>query len=270
MGVNSPREVVVGLLNELNMTSIEELDIVRVAEHLKIDIRYERLDGCAANIIGVGEHAIVTVNQTSTHGRKRYSIAHEIGHWIYDKGRGMYLCETKDLNAPWSARAKTSPAERRANRFAAELLMPREWFRDAVKDQEASFDTVEQIAEDFETSRTSTAIRLVELGSSYAMLIMYDRRGHRKWFCTSPDFPERMWPAKNIPRDSNAWQEIMNGKERVSIAHAVDGDLWIDHPRAFDLTILEQAIRVGGNILVMVSIADEIVLADIAEEDGVK
>ena len=52
-------------------------------------------------------------------------------------------------------------------------------------------------------------------------------------------------------------------------AHEVDGDLWIDHPRAFDLTILEQAIRVGDNILVMVSIADEIILADIAEEDGV-
>ena len=91
MAGNSPKEVVAGLLAELKMTSIDELDIVRVAENLKVAIRYARLDGCAANIIGVGEHAIVTVNETSTHGRKRYSIAHEIGHWIYDKGKGYYF-----------------------------------------------------------------------------------------------------------------------------------------------------------------------------------
>lgn len=267
MAPKAPAQHVADLLDELNMTSLDELDIVRVAEHLNIEIRYARLDACAANIIGVGEHAIITVNQASTLGRKRYSIGHEIGHWIYDQGKGLYLCDAKDLNVPWNSRLKTSPAERRANRFAAELLMPRDWFLEAASDREMSFDTVEELREDFQTSRTSTAIRLVELGSDLAMLIMFDCRGHRKWYCASTDFPERMYPCKNISRNSRAWEDIVKSTQLASEAHEVDGDLWIDHPRAFELTLLEQAIRVGENVLVMVAVTDDQVISEIIEAD---
>lgn len=265
MASKPPAHKVDQLLSELNMTCLDELDIVRVAAHLNIEVRYARLDACAANIIGVGEHAIITVNQASTHGRKRYSIGHEIGHWIYDQGKGLYLCETRDLNIPWNSRLKTSPAEKRANRFAAELLMPRKWFQKAARDREMTFNTVEELRQDFQTSRTSTAIRLVELGSYLAFLIMFDRRGHRKWYCASTDFPERMYPCRNIPHNSRAWEDIVNAKHVASGANEVDGDLWIDHPRAFEVTLVEQAIRVGENILVMVSIADDEIISEISE-----
>ena len=267
MAPKAPAQQVAELLDELNMTCLEDLDLVRVAEHIKIEIRYARLDACAANIIGVGEYAIMTVNQASTLGRKRYSIGHEIGHWIYDKGKGLYLCETKDLNIPWNSRSRISPAERRANRFAAELLMPRDWFREAARDREISFDTVEELGEDFQTSRTSTAIRLVELGSYLAMLIMFDCRGFRKWYCASTDFPERMYPCKNIPHNSHAWQDIVRAKLLRSDGHEVDGDLWLDHPRAFEITVYEQAIRVGKNVLVMISLRDDSIVSEIIESD---
>lgn len=267
MAPSAPAQQVAELLDDLNMTCIDELDIIRIAEHLNIEVRYEKLDACAANIIGVGEHAIITVNQASTHGRKRYSIGHEIGHWIYDQGKGLYLCETKDLNVPWNSRLRTSPAEKRANRFAAELLMPREWFREAARDMDITFNTVEALREDFQTSRTSTAIRLVEVGSYLAMLVMFDRKGHRKWYCTSGDFPERMYPCMNIPHDSRAWQDIVNAGQLRSEAIEVDGDLWIDHPRAFEVTVLEQAIRVGENILVMIAVTDDQVISEITEAD---
>ena len=145
--------------------------------------------------------------------------------------------------------------------------MPRDWFLEAASDREMSFDTVEELREDFQTSRTSTAIRLVELGSDLAMLIMFDCRGHRKWYCASTNFPERMCPCKNISRNSRAWEDIVKSAQLVSEAHEVDGDLWIDHPRAFELTLLEQAIRVGENVLVMVAVTDDHVISEIIEAD---
>ena len=261
-----PVEAVSALLAALQMRSIEELDIERIASHLGIDIRYDRLDGCTANIIGVGDHAIVTVDQASSYGRQRYSIGHEIGHWIYDRGRGVYLCSDTDLNNPWSSRDIANPAERRANRFAAELLMPRAWFRETAQDQQVSFDTVEELRKRFQTSRTSTAIRLVELGSYLAMLIRYDGRGHRRWFCASTDFPEGMYPHRTASRDSNVWDDIVRSGQLSTGVREVDGDVWIDHPNASEITVLEQAIRVRDGILVLISIEDESTLTDLIEE----
>jgi len=260
-----PEEVVSDLLAVLQMRSIEELDLERVADHLGIEIRYDRLDGCAANIVGVGQHAIVTVDQASSYGRQRYSIGHEIGHWIYDQGRGVYLCTNADLNNPWSGRNKTNPIERRANRFAAELLMPHAWFREAAQGQQVSFDTVEELRKAFQTSRTSTAIRLVELGSFLAMLIRYDRQGHRRWYCAARDFPERMYPHRAASRDSHAWNDIVRSGQVGTSLHEVDGDVWIDHPRASEMTIIEQAIRVGDGILVIIAMENEEAILEILD-----
>jgi hypothetical protein len=44
-------------------------------------VRTRPLDGCEARIIGVGNQAIITVNAHSPPRRKRFSIAHELGHW---------------------------------------------------------------------------------------------------------------------------------------------------------------------------------------------
>ncbi|MDA3005216.1 MAG: ImmA/IrrE family metallo-endopeptidase [Actinomycetota bacterium] len=60
-------------------------------------------------------------------GRRRFTLAHEIGHWVCqcDEGRGAapepILCREADLSAGGGG-----PLEREANNFAASLLMPEE------------------------------------------------------------------------------------------------------------------------------------------------
>ena len=56
-------------------------------------------------------------------GRRRFTLAHEIGHWICQclDGRGEpVMCRAEDVTVGPAARA----LEREANVFAAELLMP--------------------------------------------------------------------------------------------------------------------------------------------------
>lgn len=57
-------------------------------------------------------------------GRRRFTVAHEIGHWICHCVEGPtgdeIHCRSRDVDAD----APPNPREREANVFAAELLMP--------------------------------------------------------------------------------------------------------------------------------------------------
>ncbi|MBM3698031.1 MAG: ImmA/IrrE family metallo-endopeptidase [Actinobacteria bacterium] len=66
-------------------------------------------------------------------GRRRFTVAHEIGHWVCqcDEGRAespkSILCRDGDM-----ASGAGGPLEREANNFAASLLMPEARVRDAA------------------------------------------------------------------------------------------------------------------------------------------
>ncbi len=66
-------------------------------------------------------------------GRRRFTLAHEIGHWVCqcDEGRSTtpepILCRESDISA-----RVDSVLEREANNFAASLLMPEGAVRDAA------------------------------------------------------------------------------------------------------------------------------------------
>lgn len=68
-------------------------------------------------------------------GRRRFTLAHEIGHWVCqcDEGRGTapepILCRDSDM-----ASKTGGPLEREANNFAASLLMPEQAVRRAAAD----------------------------------------------------------------------------------------------------------------------------------------
>ncbi len=81
--------------------------------------------------------------------RRRFTIAHEIGHWeligdgITDDG--LYRSRLR------------GGFESEANRFAANLLMPRKLVWEFV---EQGVDTVEELAEKFNVSKSAMSIRL--------------------------------------------------------------------------------------------------------------
>lgn len=77
-------------------------------------------------------------------GRRRFTLAHEIGHWVCQCGEGMtaapepILCRAADL-----ASKTGGPLEREANNFAASLLMPERQVREVAAggaDVEAAAD----------------------------------------------------------------------------------------------------------------------------------
>ena len=75
------------LLEDLGITEPDELDLAVIAQHCRATILYKPLEGCAARIAGNEDRAIITVDSNSPRERQRFSAGHELGHWMFDRGK---------------------------------------------------------------------------------------------------------------------------------------------------------------------------------------
>jgi Zn-dependent peptidase ImmA (M78 family) len=225
------------LLQKLGITEPHEIDLEVIAFHLGARVRYRKLEGCEARIIGHNDAAIITIGKDCAERRRRFSLAHEIGHWTHHKGQTL-VCRVEE-SLPQD---RMSP-ERVANGFAADLLMPRYIFSPMARSfAKLNFKTVIDIAETFQTSRPATAIRLVENGHSPALLVCHGPKG-RKWFVRGLDVPSRWFPRSDLDADSFAFGVLFGKSADDPMPRKIGADAWFDRREAERYIIYEQTIR---------------------------
>ena len=98
-----------------NLSSVVEH---RAGLHLAVEPFDGAIAGLTARLDGV---ALALVDSSSPYGRQRFTIAHELCHYLRGEGSPM---DDGDLLLVDRTIANTPGEERRANAFAAELLMP--------------------------------------------------------------------------------------------------------------------------------------------------
>jgi Zn-dependent peptidase ImmA (M78 family) len=135
-----------------------EIDVTALAWLQGAVVKECQLRGCEALIRGYDSKAVIRIEITATESRKRFSIAHELGHWHLHRGRN-FRCTLSSGKVDEAL----SRYEREADRFAADLLLPDYLFRPAI----ASLGPVtsgflQGLAEVFQTSLTTTTVRLAE------------------------------------------------------------------------------------------------------------
>jgi Zn-dependent peptidase ImmA (M78 family) len=116
----------------------------------------ERELGDVSGLLYPAERRIV-VNSAETAGRRRFTLAHEIGHWIchcVDGTERPVFCRAEEVTLDPDAKA----VEREANVFAAELLMPEESVRGAWAGE------VAPVADELGVSRTALHWRAYGFG----------------------------------------------------------------------------------------------------------
>jgi hypothetical protein len=246
-------------LFELGITDPKEIDIEAVARCLGAKVRYRPLDGCEARLAGNSDQAIITVNSRSSRRRKRFSVAHELGHWKYHRGRILF-CRSDEIGRS----GQNYPSEERvADSYAAQLLMPQYLFEPVARSYpKLTFQAVEAISEAFDTSVTATAIRLVEGRHSPSLLVCHGPNG-RKWFTRSPDVPDRWFPQDLLDHESFAFGVLFGNKPNDSMPRKIGADAWFDRSDAGRFEILEQTFRTGDDeILTLLLIRDEEMLEE--------
>jgi hypothetical protein len=153
-----------------------------------------------------------------------------------------YRCDRALFRLAWSV----DEPEHRANRYAAELLLPEVMFKPRARGLPAVFETVRELAKVFVTSLTATAIRLVEIGPWPAMLIC-SAKDRRKWFAKGPDV--RLWPKDRVGAATVAADLLHDPSALEPGPTEVCADGWIDHGDASRYAVIEDSRRMTPDLV---------------------
>ena len=114
----------------------------------------------------------ICYNSTQSESRIRFTIAHELGHFIlHSKNTPLFIDKKKkilfrDINSSTGEVL----IEREANAFAAALLMPKALIENEVDSMLANEeDTIQYLADKFSVSTQAMSFRLSNLGYDFGM-----------------------------------------------------------------------------------------------------
>jgi hypothetical protein len=143
------REVIASLrINHPSDISIENIAWTQGALVVEDGLR-----GCDARLVyipGVRPAILRVKKPLSPPGKRRFAIAHELGHLKLSHSPGKPTeCSEREFHA-WYKDQRDQEVE--ANIFAAELLMPESLFAPRLQNLPPSFETIENLASDFQTT----------------------------------------------------------------------------------------------------------------------
>ncbi|HAX41796.1 MAG TPA: ImmA/IrrE family metallo-endopeptidase [Bryobacteraceae bacterium] len=188
-----------------------------------------------------GQKGIVAVKASIREAsRKRFTIAHEIGHFVIPHHRNLgNICEERkiesfdrDLNRP----------EIEANEFAAELLLPSAVLRKRFDLADPSLSQMSSVAAGFGTSLTATTRSFLTL-TNLACAMVWSVNNRARWFVRSDSFSFFL-PLADLPANGSFAARIFNGGVVPEELAPVRPDAWLDRQAAERVnTLLEHSIR---------------------------
>lgn len=108
-----------------------------------------------------GTNRITCVNSSDNIGHKRFALAHELAHYLFDFDEDSVVY----YNTYLANESEQDEIEQRANAFAANLLMPEGEFRKVLSscNGEIKADTISYLSDYFQVSVTAVMKRIGEL-----------------------------------------------------------------------------------------------------------
>lgn len=178
-------------LKDLGIKHPTDLPIEDIAFSQGAFVENQNLEGCEGRIVFDGDEAVITVdNNISYEAKRRFVIAHELGHFkMHRTLQPGFIDNEKTLNV-WYAKGSH---ELEANSFAAELLMPESLVMPKFKGRKFTLDIAYEVSKEFNTSITSTLLRYKDLGD-YPMALIMVKKGVVEWSQFTADFPLSFLP----------------------------------------------------------------------------
>jgi hypothetical protein len=155
-------------------------------------------------------------------GRRRFTIAHEIGHYalLHNLGEDS-VCTLRDIGR-WR---KDSSKERAADIFAAELLLPEQEVQCIVSESGVTIKTAEHIKSTFDVSLTAAAFRCVELTKEECAFVV-TVKGVVKYYEPSASWSYRIL-TKRAPAKSTMARELLDNPATLELCGTVSAEAWV-------------------------------------------
>lgn len=152
-----------------------------------VEVKRADLGKRDAVLLTLGGRHLVKVNQSHHPIRQNFSLAHELGHILLNQTRPAQTASV-DFRG-----VSHETEERLCNLAAAQLLMPEAVFRKHLTVLGLSIDSLEPLAQKFQTSREATARRMVEVSEEPCVAVCW-RLARRPRSLT---LPCAVWSATN-------------------------------------------------------------------------
>ena len=202
------------------------IDLDEVAKTLGLELEYCATSGFEGALICSKANRVGTIlvkQSIREAGRKRFTIAHEIGHYVLPHhGHAGCLCAADDVEN-WSR--ALSDHEREANIFASELLLPRFLLNQEVIKSHPTFILIRQLAANFATSLTASAYRVMDL-TTFRAAIVWSTRGRIRWFKASEEFDAFVTVRDQVAEGTYAY-DCFDGRRVPDELKSVRANVWL-------------------------------------------
>lgn len=256
--VDKGRAYAKALLAELRVTG--PADASAIANQLQLEVNemdVNGFDGALVRAKGTPFGAIVLRDSIRESGRKNFTVAHEIGHFVLPGHENTEAVCTSDEVANWSDAAKE--LEREANEFAAELLMPEVAVQQIIGKSDPSLTVIQQIASSCDVSLSAAAWRYCQL-TGHRCAIVWSGPKRSSWCKRSQDFRFGVSLA-GATRQGTFANDCLAGREVPDRPQQVSASLWLEsHNVSNDALIWEQskALPTYSSALTLLWIKDRI------------
>ena len=200
--------------------------LVRFAPRLGLEIREvnaNSFDGALVRARELPCGVILIRKSIREPGRKHFTLAHELGHYLLPNHEHTEVACTKSDIGNWSDESKQT--EREADEFAAELLMPAAAVESIVGSEAPSLQAIEKIATRFEASFSAAAWRYCDLAKE-PCAIVWSTDGRIDWSKRSHTFDLRLRKGTPIHKDTFAFR-ASSARASQKQAQVVRAALWI-------------------------------------------
>ncbi|WP_155591867.1 ImmA/IrrE family metallo-endopeptidase [Lysinibacillus cavernae] len=186
MHIPRERKIAKRLIDKYGLTPPIDIEsFIRSYANVEEDDLPENVDAiCMMNV----EQSTIIIDRFQSSNRKRFTLAHELGHLCIPWHCGMISCHT-DINDNIS-HSEYEKMENEANNFAAEILMPTDWLVNKISENPQDISLlISEVATEANVSRSAAFFNIWPLlDDGYVFKIYNKFRGYTTYKKTNTEF----------------------------------------------------------------------------------
>jgi len=231
----------------------EHIDLDAIAAEEGVAVRYRPLSGCEARLVVVDDRGIISVKSNPSNiGRQRFSLAHELAHWMRDRHSGGTLCSSDDIS-PSNMGARSKETE--ANAYASQLVLPDYLVAPRVSALAPILDAAQTLAKTFKSSVTAAAIKLVRHVPMPAWVVCH-RPNRPGWFIRGGTAPDDVFVVTTeLHHESPAFDLLYGNQVGRTRIHQEPASRWLSGAVTRGKDVQCQSMKLPeGSVLTMLSL----------------
>ncbi len=173
-----------------DVQSLTDLNLKTLIQARGAFYQEENLEGKDGRIVTHAGRSIITISdKIDDKGKKRFTAAHELGHFELHKDLPV-IADTQYELCNWY---KSGDHEQQANEFASELLLPTKMFGEECQGKKFGQHLLIDLSDKFIVSRTAAILKFVKAGN-HPVAVFCVQSNKVKWWKMSKTMEDTEHP----------------------------------------------------------------------------